>query len=73
MPVDHHSRDETEPPGGFLTSRMGMVFLGFLAVVGVLLFTEHRAHVLGALIGQHGGHGGHRERRQQNTKAIHSE
>jgi hypothetical protein len=88
MPVDHHSRDETEPPGGFLTSRMGLVFLGFLAVVGVLLFTEHRAHVLGALIflplllcplmhlfmhGQHGGHGGHRECRQQNTKAMHNE
>lgn len=26
-----------------------LVFYGFLAIAGVLLFTEHRAHVLGAL------------------------
>ncbi len=33
----------------FLTSRAGIVMMGFLAVGFVLLFTEHRAHVLGAL------------------------
>jgi hypothetical protein len=50
-------------------SRAGLVLLGFLAIVGVLLFTEHRAHVLGALLYlplllcplmhlfMHGGHG----------------
>jgi len=27
-----------------------LVLLGFLAIAGALLFTEHRAHVLGLLI-----------------------
>ena len=47
------------------------VFFGFLAVAGFFLFTEHRAHLLGALPFVllalcplmhffHGGHGGHR-------------
>ena len=58
-------------PGSFLTSRAGLVMLGFLAIGGALLFTEHRAHVLGILpyllllacplmhFFMHGGHGGH--------------
>jgi hypothetical protein len=45
------------------------VLVGFLLIAGFLLFTEHRAHVLGALINvpllicplmhlfMHGGHG----------------
>ena len=33
----------------FLASRAGIVMMGFLAIGFVLLFTEHRAHVLGAL------------------------
>lgn len=48
--------------------------IGFIIIAGALLFTEHRAHVLGALFwllpfacifmhmfmhGGHGGHGGH--------------
>jgi len=33
----------------FLTSRAGIVMMGFLALGFVLLFTEHRAHVLGAV------------------------
>jgi hypothetical protein len=33
----------------FLKSRAGIVMMGFLALGFVLLFTEHRAHVLGAL------------------------
>lgn len=65
------SNDRPPPQGSFLTSRAGLVFMGFLAIVGVLLFTEHRAHVLGILIWllvlacpllhmfMHGGHGGH--------------
>ncbi len=52
-------------------SRGQWVFYGFLAIVVVLLFTEHRAHVLGILpylfllacplmhIFMHHGHGGH--------------
>jgi hypothetical protein len=56
---------------GFLSSRAGLVLIGFLIIAGALLFTEHRAHVLGILIWlpllacplmhifMHGGHGGH--------------
>jgi hypothetical protein len=52
-------------------SKGGWVFYGFLVAVGVLLFTEHRAHVLGFLpylfllacplmhLFMHHGHGGH--------------
>ena len=66
---DHSNQDQ--PRGSFLTSRAGLVLLGFLVIGGALLFTEHRAHVLGALIWlplllcplmhifMHGGHGGH--------------
>ena len=65
----HQSHSEGR---GFLTSRAGLVLIAFLAIGGVLLFTEHRAHVLGALpylllpacllmhFFMHGGHGGHR-------------
>ena len=57
--------------GSFFKSRGGLVMLGFLAIGGALLFTEHRAHVLGILpfllllacplmhVFMHGGHGGH--------------
>ena len=34
----------------FLFSRAGLVLIGFLIIGGALLFTEHRAHVLGLLI-----------------------
>ena len=48
------------------------VFFGFIAVAGFFFFTEHRAHLMGALPFLllalcplmhffHGGHGGHRE------------
>ena len=55
----------------FLFSRVGLVLIGFMIVAGALLFTEHRAHVLGALVWlpllacplmhlfMHGGYGGH--------------
>jgi len=53
---------------------MTIVLLAFLAIAGALLWTEHRAHVLGVLVylpllacplmhffmhGGHGDHGGH--------------
>lgn len=57
---------------GFWLSRTGLVLLGFIGIAGFFLFTEHRAHVLGALpyillllcpllhfLG-HGDHGGHK-------------
>ena len=37
-----------EPPP-FWRSRGGVAFVVVVAVVGFLLFTEHRAHMLGAL------------------------
>ena len=64
--------DDTEHrEQSFLTSRVGIVLLGFLVIAGFLLFTEHRVHVLGLLIYvplmlcplmhlfMHHGHGGH--------------
>ena len=74
MALHDHSDGHDQSRKNFLTSRMGLVLVGFLAIAGILLFTEHRAHVLGALIwlplllcplmhifmhGGHGGHGGH--------------
>ena len=50
MPMHDHSHDDNSPRSSFLTSRAGLVLLGFLVIAGALLFTEHRAHVLGALI-----------------------
>ena len=71
MSHQDHSSHRTPQQASFLTSRAGLVFIGFLAIVVALLFTEHRAHVLGVLIWlpllacpllhmfMHGGHGGH--------------
>lgn len=36
-----------------LKARAGLVLLGFLAIARALLFTEHRAHLLGLLSGSH--------------------
>ena len=69
MSQHEHSHDPDRPTGNFLTSRTGVVLIGFIVIAGALLFTEHRAHVLGALIYlplllcplmhlfMHGGHG----------------
>ena len=71
MSVHDHSQHRTHSPASFLRSRAGLVLIGFVAIAGALLFTEHRAHILGALIFlplllcplmhmfMHGGHGGH--------------
>ena len=74
MSMHDHSEHEGQRQGKFLTSRAGLVMLGFLVIAGALLFTEHRAHVFGILIflpllacplmhmfmhHGHGGHGGH--------------
>ena len=69
---DHdYSGERSEGNGSFLTSRFGLVLLGFLVIAGALLFSEHRAHILGASLWlvllacpllhmfMHGGHGGH--------------
>ena len=69
MAVHDHSDHPEQPRKSFLFSRAGFVLIGFLIIGGALLFTEHRAHVLGALIWlpllacplmhffMHGGHG----------------
>lgn len=71
-----HSHSE-RPRSGFPTSRVALAFAGFAIIAGALFFTEHRAHVLGALIWlpllacplmhvfMHHGHGGHRGHGQQ--------
>jgi hypothetical protein len=71
MSLHEHTGNQDQTRGSFLTSRAGLVLLGFLVIAGALLFTEHRGHVLGALIWlplllcplmhmfMHGGHSGH--------------
>ena len=78
MTHDHSHHDQGgAPPGSFWTSRAFLVFLGFAAIALVLLWEEHKAHILGTIPylfilacplmhifmhGGHGGHGGHHER-----------
>jgi hypothetical protein len=57
--------------GGWLWSRMGFVLIAFLAITAVLLWEEHKVHLLGAWpflilllcpllhVFMHRGHGGH--------------
>ena len=45
MTTDSDSRHQNESAG----SRGKWVLIGFLAVAGFFLFTEHRAHLLGIL------------------------
>ena len=62
---------EPSSKAAFLTSPVGLVLMGFLAIAGAYLWMEHRAHLLGALVWlplaacllmhvfMHHGHGGH--------------
>jgi hypothetical protein len=78
----HHSRS-APPAGSFWSSRAFLVFLGFAALAVVLLWEEHKAHILGAIPflfllacpllhvfmhGGHGGHGDHKARSDQDSK-----
>ena len=77
MSVQEHSSHQPTRVGMSMKSKAGIVLVGFLLIAGVLLFTEHRAHVLGLLIWlpllacplmhvfMHGGHGHHGGGRQQ--------
>ena len=49
--MSHHDHVDRAPKseGNFLASRSGLVLIGFLAIAGFFLFTEHRAHLLGIL------------------------
>ncbi len=49
--MQSHAEQHGQTPRGLSTkARAGIVSLGFLAIAGALLLTEHRAHVLGLLI-----------------------
>lgn len=64
IPSDH-------PKAGFFRGRRKIVLIGFLAIAGFYLLTEHTAHLFGVLpylllfacplmhIFMHGGHGSH--------------
>ena len=66
-----HHDDGGASQTSYWTSRAFLVFLGFAAIAVVLLWEEHKAHILGALpyvflfaclfmhLFMHGGHGGH--------------
>ena len=79
MPVQDDFGQQTRK-GMSTKSKAGLVLVGFLIIAFALLFTEHRAHVLGLLIWlpllacplmhvfMHGGHGHHGSHDQQNNQ-----
>ena len=51
MSMQHHlGHQEQAREGVSIKSKAGLVLVGFLIIAGALLFTEHRAHVLGLLV-----------------------
>lgn len=81
MSVERHSESRGQQRMS-LKARAGIVLLAFLAIAGALLFTEHRAHVLGLLIWlpllacplmhlfmHHGGHG-HRHAEPDDRRSV---
>ena len=68
---DHLGHQHQTRQGMSVQSKAGLVFVGFLIIAGALLFTEHRAHVIGLFVWlpllacplmhmfMHGGHGHH--------------
>ena len=48
--TDHDYSAERSEKKSFLTSPSGLVMIGFLAIAGVYLWMEHRAHLLGVLV-----------------------
>ena len=79
---DHsHHGHQNSSSGSFWASRTFLVFLAFAAIAITLLWSEPRAHLLGALpylfllacpllhmFGGHGSHGGHSGRSEQPSK-----
>jgi len=43
------AHNDHEEKGGFFSSRASVVLIGFLAIAGFYLVTEHRAHVATAI------------------------
>jgi len=50
MSIHDHPHDDDGPRKRFLTSPAGLVMIGFLLIGGIYLWTEHRAHLFGALV-----------------------
>ena len=79
MPVQDDFGQQTRK-GMSTKSKAGLVLVGFLIIAFALLFTEHRAHVLGLFIllpllacplmhvFMHGGHGHHGSHDQQGNQ-----
>ncbi|MBI2313931.1 MAG: DUF2933 domain-containing protein [Betaproteobacteria bacterium] len=72
--MSNEQQSQGSPDQGPPNSRLKWALIGFLAIAGFFLFTEHTAHVLGVLPyllllacpllhffmhGSHGGHGDH--------------
>jgi hypothetical protein len=69
--MEHSDHDSAHVQRGFFSSRANVALLGFLAIAGYFLATEHWAHVVPFLpwalvlacplmhVFMHGGHGGH--------------
>ena len=75
----HAGTERSEPRSRIAAWRWIIALIAFLAIAGLLLLTEHRAHVLGVLIYlpllacplmhlfMHGGHGGHSDHGHSRT------
>jgi DUF2933 family protein len=50
MSAHDHPRADEWSWRSFLSSSAGLVMIGFLAIGGVYVWMEHRAHLLGALV-----------------------
>ncbi|MBR0926765.1 DUF2933 domain-containing protein [Bradyrhizobium diazoefficiens] len=51
MSVAHDARDGERLQSDMSTkAKAGLVLAGFLVIAGILLFAEHRAHVLGLFV-----------------------
>ena len=82
--MSHHNHVDKNSEGrASFDFRFGVVLLAFLAIGAFLLFSEHRAHVLGSALwllilacpllhifmhGSHGEHGSRRSRRPSEGK-----
>ena len=78
--------DTERHTGSLIRSRAGIALLGFLVIIGFLLTTEHRAHVLGllpfllllacpllAVFHHSGGHGNHQGQPEGTSRRPHHE
>jgi DUF2933 family protein len=79
---DHSGYQERAQQGMSPKSKAGLVLVGCLIIAFALLFTEHRAHVLGLFIWlpllacllmhvfMHGGHGHHNHNQTDNQRGT---